>query len=157
MDSLEWPCLHFKGIPCFIFRELQIGDLQINSCFCSHRWCQNCGCEHISEKCVFLRSREEFFPSTFSPLLPFLPLTIQFERLIWSLHFGVVYFWSAVWRTALRGSGSWPKSKWRTIHCPYMFTICMWWEWTNRANSYIIHTADQQARWNKLHVSKPMS
>lgn len=29
-----------------------------------------------------------------------------------------------------------------------------WCEWTNRANSYIIHTADQQASWNKLHVSK---
>lgn len=27
-------------------------------------------------------------------------------------------------------------------------------EWTNRANSYIIYTADQQASWNKLHVSK---
>lgn len=30
----------------------------------------------------------------------------------------------------------------------------MWREWTNRAYSYIIHTADQQASWNKLHVSK---
>lgn len=62
VDSLECPCLHFKGIPCFIFRGLQIGDLQINSCFCSHRWCQNCGCKHISEKCIFLRFREDFFP-----------------------------------------------------------------------------------------------
>lgn len=72
VDSLECPCLHIKGIPCFIFRELQIGDLQIKSCFCSHRWSQNCGCEHISEKCVFLRFREDFFSSTFSPLLAFL-------------------------------------------------------------------------------------
>ena len=44
------------------------------------------------------------------------------------------------------------KCNWRTIGCPEVLTICIDWEHVKRLTQ--IHTADQQASWDKLHVSK---
>lgn len=119
--------------------------------------CQNRGWKHIFEKCVFLRFREDSFFSTFFPLLPFLSLTTLSERCIWSFVLSLLFIFlqcclEAATKSSCLLTQVLSKCNWRTIRCPEVLTICIDWEHVKRLTQ--IHTADQQASWDQLHVSK---
>lgn len=96
----------------------------------------------------FLRFREVFFPSTFFPLLSFHP--------VWMMDFVFCHylFFRCCLEATTKSSSFFTqvpsKYSWRTVAA--VFTICISWEHMKRLTQ--IHTADQQASWDQLHVSK---
>lgn len=115
--------------------------------------CQNLQWKRIFEKCVFLWLRKHFFPSLSFPCFLSFFSASGLNDAFSLLQFAVTYFYSAALRPPLRAPLSWPKYSWRIIHCPEVLTIRINWEHVSRLIQ--IHVADQQASWDKLHVSKP--